>query len=75
MFALLSSPIRRWILTALLVPVVGWLLSKWANRLERRNNGVPTRFSRVLRKSSAALSRLTKRRKDADRELPERSAR
>ena len=42
MLALLSSPVRRWVLTALLVPAVALVLRKIAQFLQRRNDGTPT---------------------------------
>ncbi|ULE34687.1 hypothetical protein [Mycobacterium sp. IDR2000157661] len=59
MLALLSSPIRRWLLTVLLVPVVAFALRKLAQFLQRRNEGEPTRSSRGLMKLSSGLRRLT----------------
>ena len=67
MLALLSSPIRRWLLTALLVPVLAFALRKLALFLQRRNDGEPTKSSRGLLKMSSGLRRLTgKESKDAD---------
>lgn len=37
MLALLSSPLRRWLLATLLLPVVGYLLAKIGLYLQRRN--------------------------------------
>lgn len=48
MLALLSSPLRRWLLATLLLPVVGYLLAKIGLHLQRRNGGAPTRLSRAL---------------------------
>lgn len=59
MFALLSSPIRRWLLTVLLVPAVAFALRKLAQFLQRRNEGEPTKSSRGLMKLSSGLRRLT----------------
>lgn len=71
MLALLSSPIRRWLLVALLLPLVVWLLAKAGSFLERRNDGQTTKLSRLLLRSSSALERFTKGGRSADRdELP-----
>lgn len=59
MLALLSSPIRRWLLTVLLVPALALALRKFAQFLQRRNDGEPTSSSRVLMKLSSGLRRLT----------------
>lgn len=48
MFALLSSPLRRWLLATLLLPILGYLLAKIGAYLQRRNGGAPTRVSRAL---------------------------
>ena len=67
MLALLSSPIRRWLLTVLLVPAVAFALRKIAQFLQRRNDGEPTKSSRGLLKLSSGLRRLTARKsEDAD---------
>jgi hypothetical protein len=71
MLALLSSPIRRWLLAALLLPLVVWLLAKAGRFLERRNDGQTTTLSRLLLRSSSALERFTRGGRRADRdELP-----
>lgn len=59
MLALLSSPVRRWLLTVLLVPAVALVLRKLAQALQRRNDGEPTKSSRGLMKLSSGLRRLT----------------
>jgi hypothetical protein len=64
MLALLSSPVRRWILTVLLVPVVAFVLMRVSRLLQRRNDGEPTRVSHALASASNFLRRRT--RKDAD---------
>jgi hypothetical protein len=48
MLALLSSPVRRWLLGTLLLPLVAYLLSKVGLYLQKRNGGAPTRLSRAL---------------------------
>ena len=48
MLALLSSPVRRWLLATLLLPVLAFALSKLGRYLQRRHGGVPTRTSRLL---------------------------
>lgn len=58
MLALLSSPLRRWLLATLLLPVVGYLLAKIGLYLQRRNGGAPTRLSRAL----LGVSSFTRRR-------------
>ncbi|MDY6998207.1 MAG: hypothetical protein SW019_16540 [Actinomycetota bacterium] len=55
----MSSPVRRWVLTALLVPAVALVLRKLARLLQRRNDGEPTTSSRTLFKLSGWLRRLT----------------
>jgi hypothetical protein len=55
--ALLSSPIRRFLLITLLVPVIAFLLTKIGRFLQKRNDGQPTRISRALLSSSAFLQR------------------
>ena len=57
--ALLSSPVRRWVLTALLVPALALVLRKIAQFLQRRNDGTPTKSSRGLMKASSGLRRLS----------------
>jgi hypothetical protein len=64
MLALLSSPIRRWLLMALLIPGVAFVLAKTGGFLQRRNDGQSTRTSRVLMSASGRLRRLTKKRED-----------
>ena len=64
MLALLSSPLRRWLLATLLLPVVGYLLAKIGLYLQRRNGGAPTRLSRAL----LGVSSFTRRR--SSRPLP-----
>lgn len=72
MFALLSSPIRRWLLTVLLVPAVAFALRKLAQFLQRRNEGEPTKSSRGLMKLSSGLRRVTgKEPRDADDTPPD----
>ena len=67
MLALLSSPVRRWVLTALLVPALALVLRKIAQFLQRRNDGTPTKSSRGLMKASSGLRRLSgKKSEDSD---------
>jgi hypothetical protein len=68
MLALLSSPIRRWLLAALLLPLVVWLLAKAGRFVERRNDGQTTKLSRLLLRSSSALERFTRGGRRADRD-------
>jgi hypothetical protein len=63
MLALLSTPIRRWILAALLLPVVAFVLAKIGGYLQRRNGGQPTRISRALLSVSSFLNRRSARRR------------
>ena len=48
MLALLSSPVRRWLLASLLLPRIAFVLSKVGLYLQRRNGGAPTRLSRAV---------------------------
>ncbi len=75
MLALLSSPIRRWLLAAVLVPVVAWVLARLGRFLQRRNGGDPTRSSRLLMKASSGLRRLTRGRSDDEEHGPHESPR
>ena len=68
MLALLSSPVRRWVLTALLVPAVAMVLRKIAQYLQHRNEGEPTKSSRGLMKMSSGLRRLTGKKSENDAE-------
>lgn len=61
MLALLSSPVRRWLLATLLLPVVAFALSKVGLYLQRRNGGAPTRLSRALLSVSAFARRRSNR--------------
>lgn len=70
MLALLSSPVRRWLLAAVLLPVLVWVLAKAGQFLERRNGGESTTLSRLLSKSSSALTRLTKGSRDSAGDAP-----
>ncbi|TPG29565.1 hypothetical protein [Mycolicibacterium hodleri] len=71
MLALLSSPVRRFLLITLLVPAIAFVLRKIGVFLERRHGGQPTRVSRALVKASGFLRRVSK--KDDDAELPARA--
>jgi hypothetical protein len=64
MLALLSSPLRRWLLATLLLPVAAFALSKLGLYLQRRNGGAPTRISRALLSASAFSRRLSGGRKE-----------
>ena len=57
MLALLSSPVRRWLLASLLLPLIAFVLSKVGLYLQRRNGGAPTRLSRALLSVSAFTRR------------------
>lgn len=57
MLALLSSPLRRWLLITLLVPVIAFILTKLGRLIQKRNDGQPTRVSGALLSSSAFLRR------------------
>jgi len=61
MLALLSTPIRRWILASLLLPVVATVLTKLGHYLQRRNGGTPTTISRALLGLSSVAQRITRR--------------
>ena len=63
MLALLSTPIRRWILAALLLPVLAFVLAKIGGFLQRRNGGQHTRISKALMSVSSFLNRRSGRRK------------
>ena len=49
MFALLSARLRRWLLFAILLPVLRLVSRRVADRLERKHG--PTRASRVLHRA------------------------
>ena len=67
MLALLSTPLRRWLLASLLLPVIATILTKLGHYLQRRNGGKPTAVSRVLLGLSSVARRFTrKHRPDAD---------
>jgi hypothetical protein len=57
MLALLSSPVRRWLLVTLLLPLIAFVLAKVGLYLQRRNGGAPTRLSRALLSVSAFTRR------------------
>lgn len=59
MLALLSSPVRRWLLATLLLPLIAFILAKLGLYLQRRNGGAPTRLSRALLSISAFTRRRT----------------
>ncbi len=66
MLALLSSPVRRWLLAALLLPAIAFVLSKLGLYLQRRNGGTPTRTSRIVLAISRRTRRLSGDRQAAD---------
>jgi len=67
MLALLSTPVRRWLLASLLLPVIATILTKLGHYLQRRNGGKPTVVSRALLGLSSVARRFTrKHRPDAD---------
>ena len=64
MLALLSSPLRRWLLATLLLPLLAFALAKVGLYLQRRNGGAPTRLSRALLSVSAFTRRRSNRGND-----------
>jgi hypothetical protein len=62
MLALLSSPVRRWVFMALLLPAVAFLLVKLAGYLQRHNGGRTTKTSQVLLSVSGFLRRISGKR-------------
>ena len=68
MLALLSSPVRRWLLATLLLPLLAFVLAKVGLYLQRRNGGAPTRLSRALL-SVSAFARRRSNRGDDDTDL------
>ena len=64
MLAFLSSPLRRWLMATLLLPVLAFALSKLGLYLQRRHGGVPTRVSRALVSMSSFTRRLASGRKE-----------
>jgi hypothetical protein len=61
LLALLSSPVRRWLLASLLLPLIAFVLAKVGQYLQRRNGGAPTRLSRALLSVSAFTRRRSAR--------------
>ncbi|MEU0494572.1 hypothetical protein [Mycobacterium sp. NPDC006124] len=61
MLALLATPVRRWILASLLLPVVATVLTKLGQYLQRRNGGTPTAISRALLGLSSVTRRFTRK--------------
>jgi hypothetical protein len=61
---LFSSPLRRWLLATLLLPVAAFALSRFGLFLQRRNAGTPTRLSRAPLSASNFTRRLSSRRND-----------
>lgn len=70
MLAFLASPVRRWLLAALLLPFIGFVLSKLGQYLQRRNGGEPTRVSRVLLSGSRLARRFSSGRRDNPEPTP-----
>ena len=68
MLALLSSPVRRWLLATLLLPLIAFVLAKVGLYLQRRNGGAPTRLSRALL-SVSVFARRRSNRDDDDTDL------
>ncbi len=66
MLALLSTPVRRWLLASLLIPVLVVALQKSGRFVERRHDDRPTRLSRVLLKLSSVLARFSSRHRKSD---------
>ena len=67
MLALLSTPLRRWLLATLMLPVLAAAFSKIGSYLQRRNGGAPTLVSRVLLRLSSVAHRFSaKRQPEAD---------
>jgi hypothetical protein len=64
MLAFLRSPIGRWVVLTLLLPVIAALLSRLGRAVQRRS-GHPTRTSKAL----LTFSRLADRRNGGDAEL------
>lgn len=62
MWALLSKPLRRWLLMSLAVPLVAGGLSLLADVLQRKK-GRPTKTSKLLNGVSNFLERRRNRRK------------
>ncbi|KAA0092775.1 hypothetical protein CIW49_28740 [Mycolicibacterium sp. P1-18] len=61
MLALLSTPVRRWILASLLLPLIATVLTKVGRYLQRRNGGTPTAISRALLGLSSLAQRFTRK--------------
>ncbi|KKF00516.1 MULTISPECIES: hypothetical protein [Mycolicibacterium] len=61
MLALLSSPVRRWLLVTLVLPLLAFALGKIGLYLQRRNGGAPTRLSRALLSVSGLARRRSNR--------------
>lgn len=70
MLALLSTPVRRWLLATLVLPLVVLALRRLGRFIERRHDDRPTRSSRVLLKASSALERFTKRGRRSGDDVP-----
>ena len=66
MLALLSSPLRRWLLATLLLPVLATALARIGLVVQRRNGGTPTRLSRTLLGGSGFARRFSGRGGDRD---------
>lgn len=61
MLAFLSSPVRRWLLVTLLLPLLAFALGRIGLYLQHRNGGAPTRLSRALLSVSAFARRRSNR--------------
>lgn len=70
MLAFLISPLRRWLLATLLLPLIAVVLAKLGRYLERRRDGSPTKLSRVLMSGSSGARRLSGK-KDDDARAPD----
>ncbi|OFJ53129.1 hypothetical protein [Mycolicibacterium grossiae] len=53
--------VRRWALTALLLPAIAFVLAKAGRFLQRRHDGRQTKTSKALLSASNGLQRFTKR--------------
>lgn len=63
MLALFSTPVRRWLLASLLLPVVAAASAKIGRYLQRRNGGESTLISRVLLWLSSTAARFSRKNK------------
>ncbi|MEK6437988.1 hypothetical protein [Pseudonocardia sp. T1-2H] len=58
MWAFLSKRFRMWLILAVAAPVIGWLLGKIGDLIEKRRG--PNAFSRTLHQGRGWLQRRTK---------------